>query len=89
MGAAHPSASDAATDPSKQRHGGDGTDPADASGEDKRGTTARVSPITRLYRHALESVFGFLTLEDLSRVLAVKRGWSAAVRSTKSLALEE
>ena len=42
----------------------------------------------RLYRDALESVFGFLSLADLSRVLAVSRAWSAAVRSMKPIDAE-
>ena len=43
------------------------------------------SPAMRLYRHALESILGMLTLEDLSRFLAVSREWSAAVRSMKPI----
>jgi len=42
---------------------------------------AAAPPATRLYRHALESIFGFLSLADLSRVTAVTRAWSAAVDS--------
>ena len=44
------------------------------------------SPVTRLYRHALESILGMLPLDDLSRVLAVSRAWSAAVRSMTPIA---
>ena len=44
-------------------------------------SSAHVSPAMRVYRHALESVFAMLELTDLSRVLAVSRSWSAAVRS--------
>ena len=57
---------------------------ADEAQGEKQGA-AHVSPVTRLYRHALESVFKFLTLADLSRVLSVSRSWSAAVRSMKSI----
>ena len=42
-----------------------------------------VSPVMRIYRHALESIFAMLDLDDLSRVLAVSREWAAAVRSMK------
>ena len=44
-------------------------------------SSAHVSPAMRIYRHALESICGMLELGDLSRVLAVSRSWSAAVRS--------
>ena len=50
-----------------------------------RSPSAHVSPATRLYRHALESILGVLTLTDLSRVLAVSREWSAAVRSMRPI----
>ena len=43
------------------------------------------SPAIRLYRHALESILGMLTLTDLSCALAVCRSWSAAVRSMKPI----
>ena len=42
-------------------------------------------PAARLYRHALESIFGFLSLADLSRVLSVSRSWCAAVSSMRSI----
>ena len=45
--------------------------------------SSHVSPAMRIYRHALESVFAMLPLDDLSRVLAVSREWAAAVRSMK------
>ena len=54
---------------------------ADESGEDKKAA----APVTRLYRHALECVFGFVALADLSRVLAVSQAWAAAVRSMKPI----
>lgn len=41
--------------------------------------------VTRLYRHALESIFAFMSLADLSRVLSVSRFWSSAVRSMTSI----
>ena len=43
--------------------------------------SAHISPAMRIYRHALESIFAMLELSDLSRILAVSRAWSAAVRS--------
>jgi len=42
-------------------------------------------PVTRLYRHALESIFGFLSLASLGRVLAVSRSWSTAIGSMASI----
>ena len=44
-------------------------------------SSTHASPATRLYRHALESILGMLTLGDLSRILSVSREWSAAVKS--------
>ena len=43
--------------------------------------SVHVSPAMRIYRHALESVFGMLELEDLAHILSVSRSWAAAVRS--------
>ena len=43
------------------------------------------SPVMRLHRHALESIFAMLTLEGLAQVLAVSQSWSVAVRSMKSI----
>ena len=43
-------------------------------------------PATRLYRHALESILSMLTLDDLSRAVAVSREWFAAVKSMKPIA---
>ena len=40
-----------------------------------------VFPALRLYRHALESIFGMLELQDLIQILLVSREWAAAVRS--------
>ena len=48
-------------------------------------SSTHVTPATRLYRHALESILRMLTLADLSRALAVSREWSAAVRSMKPI----
>ena len=58
--------------------------PRDEEGEEKQPvaqSSAHVSPAVRIYRHALEAAFGMLELSDLSRVLAVSREWSAAVKS--------
>ena len=91
MSAAHPPAAAIAATraPSKQRprHFWEGPRPAVESAKEKQGA-GNVSPITRLYRHALESVFGFLALADLSRVLSVSREWAEAVRSMKSIGAE-
>ena len=48
-------------------------------------TAAEQPPVARLYRHALESIFSFLPLHDLSRVLAVSRSWQSAVGSMRSI----
>ena len=60
-------------------------DRADDSSDEQKQGAAHVSPVARLYRDAVESVFGFLALAGLSRVLAVSREWSAAVRSMLSI----
>lgn len=44
------------------------------------------SSAMRLYRHALESIFGMLQLEDLAEILAVSRGCSAAALSCRGVA---
>ena len=43
------------------------------------------SPASRLHRHAIESIFGFLSLEDLIVVARVAREWSAATLSMAPL----
>ena len=56
----------------------------DDEGEEKQHAaqfSPLVSPATRLHRHALESILGMLTLNDLARIVAVSRSWAAAVRS--------
>ena len=60
----------------------------DDDGEEKQQaphSSAHVSPAMRIYRHALEAIFGMLALNDLTRILAVSRAWSAAVRSMKPI----
>ena len=84
MSSARPSAPDAAAAPSDHRPCGNGHAAAHQCDEQKQGA-AHVSPVTRLYRHAIESVFGFLNLRELSRVLCVSWSWAAAVRSMKSI----
>ena len=42
---------------------------------------AATSPASRLHRHAMESIFGFLSLEELTVVARVAREWSAATLS--------
>ena len=62
--------------------------PRDGEDEEKQHAAqppAHVSPAMRLYRHALESIFGMLELSDLVRVIAVSRQSSAAVRSMKTI----
>jgi hypothetical protein len=39
----------------------------------------------QLYSHALESVFSFLSLSELSDMMAVSHSWSAAVLSMRRL----
>ena len=48
-------------------------------------SSAQVWPAMRLYRHALESIFSMLELQDLIQILAVSRSWSAAVVSMKPI----
>ena len=67
-------------------HGQSRRRPRDDEDEEKQTAaqpSAHVSPATRIYRHALEFIFGMLTLDDLTRILAVSRSWSAAVRSRR------
>ena len=82
MAAAHPSALDAAASAARDPWGR--ADPADESVGDKHGT-APAPPVARLYRDALESVFEFLDLANLSRVLTVSRSWTTAVDAVRSL----
>jgi len=42
-------------------------------------------PYSRLYRHALESIFSQLTLSELGRVSSTCRDWSAAVDSMQPI----
>ena len=48
-------------------------------------SSTHVSPVMRVYRHALESIFSLLDLSDLSRALAVSRAWAAAVKWMKPI----
>ena len=66
---------------------GDG-DEDDGDGESPVKPAAHVSPVMRIYRHALEAICAMLELDDLSRILAVSREWSAAVRSMKPIDAE-
>jgi hypothetical protein len=45
-------------------------------------------PIALLHRHALESVFAFLSLRELTFALSVSRDWTAAVRSMGRMELK-
>jgi len=49
----------------------------------KDGGNARA--ISRLYAHALESIFGFLSLKDLGAATRTSRSWSAAVQSMRGI----
>jgi hypothetical protein len=42
-------------------------------------------PVTRLYRHALESIFAFCSLSELVSVVRVSKNWAAAVQSMRPL----
>ena len=42
-------------------------------------SSAHLSPVMRLHRHALESIFGMLELTDLVQILSISRAWSASV----------
>ena len=58
--------------------------PRDEEDEEKQTAaqaSSHVSPAMRAYRHALESIFALLELDDLARILSVSQAWSAAVRS--------
>ena len=57
--------------------------PDEAEEEQREEAAAAQPPVTRLYKHALESIFAFLSLADLSRVLSVARSWSSAVSSMR------
>jgi hypothetical protein len=48
-------------------------------------SSASVHPSSLLYRHALESVFAFCSLKELSAVHCVSKGWQSAVHSMRSL----
>ena len=45
-------------------------------------------PVARLYRHALESMFAFLSKRELAFALRVSRGWLSAVGSMRRLDLQ-
>ena len=49
------------------------------------GFSAHVSPAMRVDRHALESIFAMLQMQDLIQTLAVSRLWATAVRSMKPI----
>ena len=68
----------------RPRHFHQGPDEAEDEQREEEAAAAQ-PPAARLYRHALESIFGFLSLADLSRALAVSRSWSSAVSSMRSI----
>jgi len=62
----------------------------DATGGDEAGSVVKEQPrvrvpILNLYQHALQSVFGFLSMCDLSASLRVCRGWKTAALYMGSL----
>lgn len=70
----------------RPRHFQQGPDEAeDEQRQPEEAAAAAQPPAARLYRHALESIFGFLSLKGLSAVLAVSRSWSSAVGSMGSI----
>jgi hypothetical protein len=46
------------------------------------------SVASRLYRHAIESIFAFVSLEDLAALLCINHEWRAAVSSMACCSLE-
>ena len=52
------------------------------------GDTYAAHPSARLYSHALDSIFSFLTLRDLSGPLGVSHTWAAAVGSMRCIRAE-
>ena len=71
------------------RHFHAGPSPAASSDSDAAATSAGgPSPAARLYRHALESVFAFLSRGELAFALHVSRDWLAAVKSMSGLQLK-
>jgi hypothetical protein len=64
-----------------------GTPDSPFSGGATQQHSTHISPQGRLYTHARELVCAFLSLADLSRMLAVNRAWASAVRSMKPLAV--
>ena len=61
---------------------------ASASGDHAAAESDCSPPATRLYRHALESIFGFLNQRELVAALQVSKDWLAEVKSTASLRLK-
>jgi hypothetical protein len=48
-------------------------------------TPYSASPVVRLYRHVLESVFSFCSLAELAAVIRVSKEWAAAVQTMHPL----
>ena len=69
----------------RPRHFHQGPDEAEEEEEQHEESAAAQPPAARLYKHALESIFAFLSLKELSAVLAVSHSWSSAVDSMRSL----
>ena len=58
-----------------------GRDDGDEKAQSATPSSSHVSPAMRIYRHALESIFGMLELQDLIEILSVSHSFAAAVRS--------
>jgi len=52
-------------------------------GEYDREPVIAATPVTRLYKHALESIFSHLGISDIVHVFTTCRDWSAAVQSMR------
>ena len=74
------------------RHFHAGPNPAAAAASSANGDAAaaeadHLPPAARLYRHALESIFGWLNQRELATALQVSKSWLAAAKSMGSLQL--
>ena len=81
-------AASSSTVPAVSRKRGRGDSPLQGGAEEERvqeEAAAAQPPSSRLYKHALESIFAFLDLKGLSSVLAVSRLWSSAVVSMRAI----
>jgi hypothetical protein len=62
------------------------TSAARARGTNDAAIAHPIAPaVARLYRHALESIFAFVSLRELASVLRVSKGWATAMRTMRPL----